>query len=92
MLLLKSRVAELRSQLLESIKAKAARNWIEMVDWQPSGKGSFSGMPEERSLYIMMRRKYRKCRLMDIIYRLLLTLLSFHLHTVSELLENTKES
>ena len=91
MLSLKSRVAELRSRLLESIRKKAEQNWIDMVVWQPLGRDLSSVMLEEHNLYITMRRKYRKCRLMDIIYRSLLTLLSFHLHTGSELPENTKE-
>ena len=92
MLSLKSRVAELRSRLQESIRKKAEQNWIDMVVWQPLGRDLSSVMLEERNLYITMRRKYRKCRLKDTIYRSLLTLLSFHLHTGSELQENTKES
>ena len=91
MLSLKSLVEKHRLQLQESIKKKAAMNWIDMVVWQPLGRDLSSVMQEERNLYITMRRKYRKCRLKDIVYRSLLTLLSCHLHTGSELPENTKE-
>lgn len=78
--------------MLESIRKKAARNWTDMVDYLPLGRDLSSVMREERNLYITMRRKYRRCRLMDILYGLLLTLLSFPPHTGSELQENTKES